>query len=319
MGQFRFPRFATQILITILAGLGLIWIQRFLNPESVYVYFLSSPIPASGFMALGVAALLLPQIFRVFQVVFRQLAALLFYSIYRTRNKKRKVASLIPAIFLACLLATGLTSLVLGTLNLIFSLVREVKYAHEINRQLLVERANEEEKDGVGTNLSTLQQIIRMYPDDRRNAAIKYRIARLKSAQQLSAHVFGNADKLREGGYLIIAAETYSAALRIWPPNNEAWSAISALQDAADKARPELTSLFSACRHNKKIDPSTISAVAGFIFREPNAILKKIEAERPLDRHSSIGLLACNAARTSGDSDEFYLAIRNDLTPGEEQ
>lgn len=211
------------------------------------------------------------QILRLSKIIFRFLTASAFLSVYQLR--KRNLYPLLCYLIGSLTISFGTASVVHGIVVYGYQIFQTTKNESEINRQYLIQKANQHEGDlGFGGSTPILKQIMSAFPNDERNDAIEIRLSTLDSARKTSTFFEKVGSRLEQEQKYLLASNSYKTALHIWPKNQIAKQKKIQLENEFISTRDGRESLYLACQNFDEMAITKNSAVLGYFVEEPEIV-----------------------------------------------
>lgn len=252
------------------------------------------------------------QILRLSNIIFRFLAASAFLSVYQLRKR-----NLYPVVFYlvgSFAIALGTASVVHGIVVYGYQIFQTTKNESEINRQYLIQKANQHEVDfGFGGSTPILKQIMSAFPNDERNDAIEIRLSTLDNARKTSTFFENVGSRLEQEQKYLLASNSYKTALHIWPKNKIAKQKKIQLENDFISTRDSRESIYLACQNSDEMAIIKNSAVLGYFVEEPEVVdLLKISSTKIHLRKQVLDKI-CKVPQSSETLSEFEHEVKEIL------
>lgn len=292
-----------------------VWSDILLSKDSAFHNAASEVRALKGYIAFGLVVILSPQLVLLVWICVRRFVGSAYLSVYALRRGKIAPVAILGGCYI--LFVVGLANFVLGALNLGFSIAREVKYASSINSGRLIEMANKlQETHGTGSNLSILQNLAKVHPDNYNISRVVEHVKELENGRALSNEVMLIGDRFKEQNKQIMAIEAYKASIEIWPMNVEANDSLSQIQAQFAERIDDFRLLFDGCKNNLDLSKDVISRALPYVFRNPESMTRALLDGAADLQSEGVGDAICRRVVQNFDGDAFIASLTKVFPPG---
>lgn len=310
MGKLSLTFTSSVAILSFVIGKFPDWVAKnIIEPNSKFTYILHSDLKYDALALLIIIALIPPIIWciRLFILTTSKAA---FHIAILISHHRRMMACALTIAFGVAFLSFGL--LAQAAAAYVFVVAREYSWHTEINRQRLIETANNVgETNGVLASIRILQRIITLYPDDEeRNENLKAYITNVENYKNSSDQLTASGVAFAKAKRHYLAVKFYKAALGTFPYNKDASSRLEAYRRSFQESKPNIAKFFSLCRDKDLM--GILASIEDYTFsvKETQSV-KRLRVNMDGDDGNRIYLQLCSDPLRHENLTDYSAALEN--------